>query len=174
MRRRLYALPLVVRVALILTFITIAIVIAVSVVVGSFNPGPAQPVPFSHRIHAGTKNISCFFCHQNASRSSNAGIPPVEKCILCHKVIASQWAPIAKDLSYYDRNQPIPWVRVNRVPDFVQFSHQPHIARGFDCSVCHGNVKSMDRLKASNFQMGFCVNCHWKNNFSVSCFICHY
>lgn len=172
--RRLYRLPLIVKIVLVLAVIILAIFTAGSIVVAMMNPGPEQPVPFSHRIHAGQKRINCFFCHPNAGRSRNAGIPPVEKCILCHKVIASQWEPIARDLSYYAQNKPIPWVRVNKLPDFVEFSHEPHIARGFDCSVCHGNVAASDRLKPTNFDMKFCTDCHWKNKFSVSCFICHY
>jgi hypothetical protein len=168
-------MPPLVKIILITVVIILAIITATSVVVGQLNPGPAQPISFSHRIHAGTKQINCFFCHPGATVSKNAGIPPVEKCILCHSVIASNFRPIAQVRGYYDRKEPIPWVRVGVVPDFTHFSHQPHLAKGFDCSRCHGNVKSMDRIKQVNtFNMKFCVDCHWQNNFSVSCFTCHY
>ena len=161
--------------------VTLAIIAAGAIVLGRSNSGVAQPVPFSHRVHAGTKELNCFFCHQNAARSANAGIPSVEKCILCHKVITSQWEPIANLRGYYDRKEPIPWVRVNRLPDFVQFSHQAHLTnttkwgKRFDCSVCHGNVKAMDRIRpVRKFDMKFCVDCHRKNNFSTKCFTCHW
>lgn len=138
-------------------------------------PTPAQPVPFSHHLHVTTKHLNCFFCHTSPDRSSNAGIPPVEKCLLCHNVIASRFSPIAKLRGYYQRNEPVPWVRVNYLPDFVQFTHESHLARRFDCSVCHGAVSMMDRLApAHRFDMNFCVTCHWKNKGPDSCFVCHY
>ena len=136
---------------------------------------PRQPVPFSHRVHVSTKEISCFFCHPYATRSSNAGLPSVAKCLLCHNVIASRFPPIAKVLDYQRKNEPIPWVRVNMLPDHVHFSHQAHLTRRFDCGVCHGNVTAMDRVgQAQRFDMNFCVTCHWKNKGPDSCYSCHY
>jgi hypothetical protein len=162
--------------------VLIAVIAASSIVLGrQARLGPPQPVPFSHRVHAGTKQLSCFFCHNSALSSGNAGLPPVEKCVLCHKVIASQWRPLRDVLSSYDKKKPIRWVRVNRLPDFVHFSHQAHLTnttdwgKRFDCSACHGNIKAMDRVRTVHqFNMKFCVDCHWKNNFSVSCYTCHW
>ena len=172
--RRLATLPPVTRLVLILAIVVIAIIIIAGFVLG-MNPGPAQPIPFSHRIHAGTKDLSCFFCHPGASRGLNAGLPSVEKCILCHKVIASQFKPIADLRRYYDRRQPIPWIRIAFLPDFVHFNHECHIAGGHDCGDCHGDVKGMDRIKlVHEFKMGFCIDCHTKNGVSVNCFLCHY
>lgn len=146
-----------------------------SLALASLNPGPRQPIPFSHRIHVETKKIDCFFCHQYAARSSNPGMPSVEKCLLCHNVIASQFPPIAKIRDYYRRGVGIPWVRVAQVPDFVRFSHQVHLARGVDCSRCHGDIRSMDRVKLVNrFDMNFCVTCHFRSGASVDCYVCHY
>ena len=30
--------------------------------------GPEQPIPFSHQVHAGVKNIQCQFCHPYVDR----------------------------------------------------------------------------------------------------------
>lgn len=154
----------------------LGLLIAITVItLNALDRGPEQPVPFSHKIHAGTKEISCFFCHQYATVSSNAGLPSVDKCVLCHQVIATQFPPIKKIFDYQNRNEGIPWVRVNRVPDFVHFQHQAHLARGFDCSRCHGDVKNMDRIMEVNkFNMGFCVECHRENGASVDCYTCHW
>ncbi|MDO8588182.1 MAG: cytochrome c3 family protein [Armatimonadota bacterium] len=158
---------------LFLVVLTIAVVAAARL--RSLQPGPEQPIPFSHRVHAGDKEIGCFFCHQFAMNSSNAGMPSVEKCLLCHNVIAMRFPPIAKIHTYYSRDEGIPWKRVNRVPDFVHFSHEPHLARGFDCGRCHGNVREMDRVSQANvFTMDFCIKCHRQNKASQSCFVCHY
>ena len=153
----------------------LALAAAARLVSAALNVGPEQPIPFSHRIHVGTKDLSCFFCHPNAATSSNAGMPSVEKCLLCHNVIASQFPPIAKIRQYERRGQGMPWVRVAVLPDFVHFTHQAHLARRVDCGRCHGNVREMDRIKqVHRFKMGFCVDCHRKNKVSTDCFTCHY
>lgn len=167
-------IPRTVKVIVVLIIVVLLGKVTFDRALAALNPGPAQPIPFSHRIHATTKQISCFFCHQYATVSDHPGIPQVEKCLLCHRVIASNFRPIRRILEYKARNQGIPWVRVGVVPDFVFFSHQIHLARRFDCSRCHGNVMAMDRIRQVNvFNMGFCVNCHWANGASTDCYTCH-
>lgn len=163
------------RVVLLIVIALVGVLLVALVTIGGFTPGPRQPVPFSHYVHASTKQISCFFCHPYAGTSANAGIPPVEKCMLCHKVIASNFKPIKLLRDYYNRKEPVLWARVDAIPDFVHFSHACHIARGVDCSKCHGNVKGMDRITpVRQFDMNFCVTCHWQTKASADCFICHY
>ena len=137
--------------------------------------GTKQPIPFSHRLHAGARQISCLFCHDGADRSRVAGTPEVSKCLLCHNVIIANFEPIRKLHGYYNRKEPIPWVRVNRLPDYVHFTHEMHLAAGIDCGHCHGNVKAMDRITPSlNLKMGFCVDCHKNLKATVDCYTCHY
>ncbi len=137
--------------------------------------GPLQPIPFSHRVHAGVKEINCRFCHPYVERSQNAGLPAVEKCFFCHKYVIPDHPEIRKEQQYYDSRKPVPWVRVFWVPEFVYFRHEPHIAWArLDCSQCHGNVRSMDRLPTVQFQMGFCITCHRRLNAQVDCWLaCH-
>ncbi len=138
-------------------------------------PAPEQPIPFSHRFHVSSRQINCFFCHPGAQHAASAGVPPVEKCMLCHSVIIPDFPAIKKLSGYYFSAKPVPWKRIYRLPDYVHFSHQIHIARGFDCSECHGDVKAMQRVgKARVIDMNFCVGCHWRNGASDSCFRCHY
>lgn len=140
-----------------------------------YPPAAPQPIPFSHHIHVSTKKLNCFFCHPYATVSDHAGLPPVEKCYLCHRVIASKFWPIAKVVDHYDQSKPIPWVRVYRVPDFVHFSHQAHLAKRFDCGQCHGNVAEMDRIGLrQKIDMNWCITCHWRNKGPDVCFTCHY
>jgi len=140
-----------------------------------YSVGPEQPLPFSHRIHAGVRGVSCLFCHSGADRSPVAGIPEVHKCLLCHNVIAPQFAPIQQLHDYYNRAEPVPWVRVYRLPQYVHFNHEMHLARGVDCRECHGDVKGMDRIAvAYTVDMGFCVDCHRSHGAKVDCTACHY
>lgn len=136
--------------------------------------GPRQPIPFSHRVHAGVKTISCFMCHSEAPRSSRAGIPPLQTCLLCHSRIIRTYPYIARLRGDAALNRPVIWERVNWLPEFVYFDHSMHIQRGIDCGHCHGDVSRMDRvMKARKFQMGFCIQCHRYNRATHDCYTCH-
>jgi len=138
--------------------------------------GPRQPIYFSHRVHAGVKNINCRFCHPFTDRSTNAGLPTMEKCFYCHKTIIPEHPQIVEERRHYETNQAVRWVRIYYVPDFVKFNHQPHILWGqVDCTVCHGNVQTMDRLHRVDFKMQFCTNCHQERGAQLDCWLaCHH
>jgi len=81
--------------------------------------------------------------------------------------------------------QPIEWMRVHKVPDFVAFDHRPHIAAKVACQNCHGPVERMDRLRQfSSLGMGWCVDCHRETGTKrragmpvsapLDCATCHY
>lgn len=138
--------------------------------------GPKQPIPFSHRVHAGVKAINCRFCHPNVERSAHAGLPEMEKCFFCHNYIIPTHPEIVKEKAYYDASRPVPWVRIFYVPDFVKFRHQPHLRWGkLDCQNCHGEVERMDRLQKKAFQMKFCIDCHKQKKAQLDCWLaCHH
>ncbi len=50
---------------------------------------PAQPIAFSHRLHAGELQVSCLYCHSGAERSRHAGIPPANVCMNCHRFVTA-------------------------------------------------------------------------------------
>ncbi|MBC62582.1 MAG: cytochrome C [Zetaproteobacteria bacterium] len=155
---------------------------------------PDQPVPFSHKLHANDRNISCEYCHNAARRSTSAGIPPLNTCMGCHKVVNTDAEPIQYITEKYEKNEPIEWVKVHDLPDFVRFSHQVHVlAKGengenlLQCESCHGPVKTMAAVEQwAPLQMGWCIDCHNQEkipardgkpavpNASVSCNVCHY
>lgn len=162
----------------IILLLVVGFLLAVMLYLFSFYPhrgiGPKQPIYFSHRVHAGVKGISCRFCHPYVGRSKKAGIPAVGKCLYCHKYIIRQHPQIVKLRSYYDKKTPIPWKRIYYVADHVQFNHERHIRKNIDCSVCHGDVKKMDRLIPVDFKMGFCIDCHRRQNAQMDCWLaCH-
>ncbi len=136
--------------------------------------GPKQPIPFSHRIHATEKRLSCVFCHYGAIDTDVAGIPPLETCMLCHSKIIIHYPQIVDLRQHYYDKVPVEWVRINVLQEFVFFSHQTHIQSGVDCGKCHGDVKQMDRIEMKkSFQMGFCVQCHRDTKVSHDCWMCH-
>lgn len=140
--------------------------------------GPAQPVPFSHRIHVDVKEIDCRFCHSTVERARNAGLPPVEKCLFCHNHIITEHPVIQDLLGYQERGESLPWNKVTYLPDHVVFSHQQHVRAGVDCARCHGEVDQMDRVYEENrLLMGWCVDCHMGQTESqapmLDCLTCH-
>jgi len=138
--------------------------------------GPVQPIPFSHRVHAGVKQINCRFCHPFVNRSKHAGLPAMQKCFFCHDYIIPRHPELVKERQYFESGRPVPWKQIYYVPDYVKFQHRPHIEFGkIDCDVCHGPVETMDRLKPVNFKMGFCLECHRKRKVQIDCWLaCHH
>ena len=141
------------------------------------DPGepPVQPIDFSHARHVEQAQIDCQFCHAYARRGPVAGIPSVQRCVGCHQTILSDAPEILKVLDYWENEQPIPWIRVHNLPDYVRFNHKAHIRAGFDCAECHGDVGRMTiAQQVSSLSMGWCVDCHEDNSASRDCLICHH
>ena len=57
------------------------------------NYQPEQPIYYSHKVHAGTNQISCLYCHGGAQDSKQASIPSVNVCMNCHKAIKKYDGP---------------------------------------------------------------------------------
>jgi hypothetical protein len=139
---------------------------------------PNQPIPYNHQTHV-KAGVQCLYCHTSALRSDIAGIPSLEKCMGCHTTIATD-SPVVQTLSgYWERGEPIPWMRVSKQPDFVYFSHQAHLGAGENCETCHGNVGSMTVTRpVVKMDMGWCLDCHQKQPENkvarlADCLTCH-
>ncbi len=50
---------------------------------------PAQPIAYSHRLHAGELQIACQYCHSNAEKSRHAGVPAAAVCMNCHRFVTA-------------------------------------------------------------------------------------
>ncbi len=121
---------------------------------------PAQPLPYSHKVHV-EAGVQCLFCHTAALRSDVASLPSVQKCVGCHTLISADEEPIQELLGYWERGEPIPWVRVQQQPDFVFFSHQAHLGASLNCETCHGDVGQMTVARpVVQMDMGWCLECH--------------
>lgn len=152
----------------------LAVVVGLLIVVTRGEAGPDQPIAFSHKIHAGENQVPCLYCH-TADRSRSAGVPAVATCMGCHKVTARNQPQVQKLAAYWDRKEPIPWVRVHNLPDHVQFTHEPHIRAGIECAACHGPVETMDVVRqVESLKMGWCIKCHERDEASTDCATCHY
>jgi len=132
----------------------------------SENYEPAQPIKFSHLVHAGQNQIDCKYCHTTVETSKTASIPSVNICLNCHVLVRegtkSGRFEIDKIVHAAETNQPVEWIKVHNMPEYVFFSHAQHVSAGkLDCESCHCDVKTMDRIvQVKDLSMGWCVNCH--------------
>ncbi|WP_016990801.1 c-type cytochrome [Flavobacterium sp. ACAM 123] len=151
---------------------------------------PIQPIHYSHRIHAGDNEINCKYCHSSARVSKHSGIPSLNVCMNCHKNIAEvaettatpeyskafydeQIQKLYKAVgwdqatqSYTGKTEPVKWVRIHNLPDFVYFNHAQHVTvGGIECQTCHGPVETYEIQKQfAPLTMGWCINCHRVTN----------
>lgn len=151
---------------------------------------PAQPIFYSHKVHAGINQISCLYCHGSAWDSKTAGVPTVNICMNCHKAIteytkgpklynadneevngtleiaklykAAGFDPAKANAWDPSKAKPVEWVKIHNLPDHVFFSHAQHVRAGkVQCQTCHGEITDMNEVKqASELSMGWCINCH--------------
>ena len=155
---------------------------------------PVQPIHYSHKIHAGANQIECKYCHSSARVSKHSGIPSLNVCMNCHQNIAEYngeedlengytkdfytkeikklYAAVGWDETnqqYTGETQPVKWVRIHNLPDFVYFNHAQHVEVGeIACQKCHGPVEEMEIMyQYSPLTMGWCINCHRETNVNV-------
>ena len=164
---------------------------------------PEQPIYFSHKIHAGENKIDCQLCHSSAKYGKVSEIPSMNVCMNCHRTISEyngKYMEPGKDKAFYDgeiqkiyaatgwdpasqqytgKTQPVEWVRIHNMPDFVYFDHSQHVVAGEQaiisshnkknpeakidvvCKACHGQVDTMNVVQMANdFTMGWCIECH--------------
>ncbi|MEX2567155.1 MAG: c-type cytochrome [Cyclobacteriaceae bacterium] len=129
---------------------------------------PAQPIAYSHELHAGQYEIPCQYCHTGVEIGKSANIPSANICMNCHMHIQNKEGEdgispeIAKIYDAVDNNKPIEWVRVHNLPDLAYFNHSQHVAvGGIECQTCHGPVEEMEVVyQHSALTMGWCIDCH--------------
>ncbi len=148
---------------------------------------PEQPIYYSHKVHAGTNQISCLYCHGNAFEGKHATVPSSNVCMNCHMAIneykgeelyredgtkvngtaeiqklyaSTGWNPATK--KYSGKEETIKWVKIHNLPDHVYFNHSQHTKAGkVQCQTCHGPIQEMGEVKQfSDLSMGWCINCH--------------
>ena len=155
---------------------------------------PVQPIHYSHKIHSGDNQIDCQYCHSSARKSKHSGIPSLNVCMNCHENIAEYNGEedlekgYTKDFytneikklykavgwdeesrTYTGDTEPVKWVRIHNLPDFVYFNHSQHVnVAGIDCKECHGPIEEMEIVyQHSSLTMGWCINCHRESDVKV-------
>ena len=134
---------------------------------------PAQPIPFNHKLHVGA-GLQCNVCHPNAAKTARAGLPSAAQCMACHAGIKKDSPAIQKLAAFQAQPKPIPWARVYKLPDFIFFSHAPHVNGKVTCAECHGPVEQREALVAEvTHNMKNCMECHLVRKVTNECNVCH-
>jgi hypothetical protein len=137
-------------------------------------PGPTQPIPFSHRQHAGTLKLKCNMCHPNRDPGESMGIAQAATCMQCHSSVKTDSPAIQKLAGYAESRRAIPWVRLYQIPAYVFFSHRAHLETGNTCRECHGPAEERSTMaREVDLSMTGCMNCHKEKNASNDCLYCH-
>lgn len=122
---------------------------------------PVQPVPFEHSLHAGQLGIDCRYCHAGVEKSGTSSVPAAQTCMNCHSVIKTQSPLLEVVRQSYQTGEPVPWVKIHAVPDYVYFNHSVHVNRGVSCVECHGKVNEMKVVHQDQpHSMSWCLDCH--------------
>jgi hypothetical protein len=122
---------------------------------------PLQPVPYSHRLHAGDLGIDCRYCHANIERSAHAMIPATQTCMGCHSIVKTDSAKLEPVRDSWKTGIPIEWTKVHKLPEHAYFNHSAHLAAGVGCVTCHGRIDQMEVVRLDKpISMGWCLECH--------------
>lgn len=134
--------------------------------------GPEQPLPFSHKNHAGDRKLKCKMCHPGSDETMQ--IAKAQVCMQCHSVMKTE-SPAIQTLAAFAKNdREIKWARVYEIPSYVNFSHKTHLDAGASCEDCHGPVATREVLaREGDISMGACMNCHRAKKVSIDCTFCH-
>jgi hypothetical protein len=152
----------------------LALLILAASLFGQQKPAaPEQPIPYSHKQHIAFR-LTCKDCHTMPDPGDAMGIPAASKCMTCHQTVKKDSPAIQKLAGFARDKQPIPWVRVYKVADFVFFSHQVHLKASAQCENCHGPVAQRDQIfRETSLAMSGCVSCHRDRNARQDCTTCH-
>ena len=157
-----YLFPAMLLVAIgLFTYIPLLGTLAISPNTRSVGYQPAQPVPFSHQVHAGKLQIDCRYCHSTVETAAFAAIPSTQVCLNCHASIKADSPKLETIRMSFESGLPISWIKVHSVPDFVYFDHSAHVNKGVACESCHGRIDEMEEVyQVESLSMAWCLKCH--------------
>ncbi|MEO1496380.1 MAG: cytochrome c3 family protein [Planctomycetota bacterium] len=134
---------------------------------------PEQPVPFSHKLHAGELKMDCRYCHNTVDKAAHAAIPATNTCGNCHNASINLDGTLAKTVVHANspklqpirqslaEGTPVKWERIHDLADYVYFNHAAHVNRGVGCVECHGRIDKMEVVyQHEPLAMSWCLDCH--------------
>jgi hypothetical protein len=134
-----------------------------------------QPIEFNHAVH--TEALECEDCHQYFRESAHSGLPGVMTCMMCHEEPLTEAAEEEKIRQLAEAGEERVFRKLFRLADHVYYSHRRHVEiAGIECATCHGEIASTEappRDPLVRITMDFCIDCHQRQEITVSCTSCH-
>lgn len=122
---------------------------------------PIQPVPFPHDIHVTQLGMDCRYCHSFVEVAAHSNVPTTQTCIACHQQVQKDNPKLEPVRASWKTQDPVEWVWIHRLPDYVFYNHAAHVNRGISCASCHGQVNHMPAMyDAKPMSMKWCLECH--------------
>jgi len=135
-----------------------------------------QPISFNHKRHV-DMGVGCDTCHIFVKEQSFAGLPDIERCLICHAAAITKSPEEEKIRDFKKRGIELRWTRLTDLPGHVYFSHRRHVGiAGLDCRGCHGNIAETTRPPRKalmSLTMNDCIGCHKNRNAKTDCIYCH-
>ena len=158
-------------------FVAGALALSLALAFGCRRPVPVtQPMALSHKRHM-EANMKCVTCHPGAEDQVLAQFPTVVDCMDCHGKPRGDHPDEPRVRQYAERKEEIPWIRVDRLPGHVYFSHGTHVtAAKMKCEECHEGILLATRplrLPDIHLAMEDCMRCHRERKASNQCKSCH-
>ena len=104
---------------------------------------PRQPILFRHtrmagppvwqanekgeQVNVGGFGIPCVYCHTMPYKGRHSTVPSTAVCMNCHTSVGLNREWVLKMKEFWERGEPIPWVKVHDLPDFVYYDHAAHL-----------------------------------------------
>ena len=121
--------------------------------------------------------MKCLTCHPGAEDQALAQFPIVPDCIDCHGKAMGNHPDEPKVRVFAEHGEEIPWIRVDRLPGHVYFSHAAHVSLAkMQCEDCHQGILSATLAMTSpdiSQTMSDCMRCHSERKASNQCKVCH-
>lgn len=135
-----------------------------------------QPLPMSHQRHL-AKDMKCRACHQGVEGQAQASFPTLADCMDCHKKKQGDYPHEPSVRAFAQSHEEVTWVRHNRLPGHVYFSHAAHVTlANLKCEDCHRDMRTLDQPVSQadvHLDMEACVACHRQKQTSLDCLTCH-
>ena len=141
-----------------------------------------QPIFFNHKAHIEAEEMECTDCHIYVEKHPHATIPLISVCIDCHSEPPEDMDERYKEeeekvRKYADGGKQIPWIKVNRMPGHVYFSHKAHVVWAeMECKDCHRDYTKVEKPVSKpdiHLDMYDCIDCHERKKAEVDCLVCH-
>ena len=142
-----------------------------------------EMIKFNHQKHVAA-GAQCIFCHPGVLNGPVAALPSLAKCMGCHQnvQVSGEEGQVGVEVlkKHWEEEIPLRWEKTHDQPDFVYFTHRPHIVAGVNCENCHGDVSQKTVARpAYRINMGFCLHCHRqqpteKLSRLTACITCHH